>query len=219
LQIVVAPDPRLLKKAELVGIEELPKMKALATEMAELMYETMGCGLAATQVGILKRLIVVDPDWGILDEESGEPSPPDPHFLINPVILRLWGTKELMDEGCLSVPGITVPIERYESIEVEAFDLDGNMQVFEADGFAARVLQHEIDHLEGMTLFERLDPLLRIEAIQLYEDALAAGAKPGDTTAPGQESTRKRVPEQAATPIEEAVSTVSSAVAPPVTVP
>lgn len=184
MQILVSPDPRLLLKAEPVSIEELPELREIASEMAELMYDTQGCGLAAPQIGLSKRFIVVDPDWGIIESEDGEPNPPDPHFLVNPVIRRLWGEKETLAEGCLSVPGITVPIERYEFAEVEALDLYGELQVFEAEGFAARVLQHEIDHLDGKTLFERLDPLQRIEALQQYEIALSAGAKPGDTSIP-----------------------------------
>ena len=184
LQILVSPDPRLLLKAEPVTVEELPELREIASEMAELMYDTQGCGLAAPQIGLSKRFIVVDPDWGIIESEDGEPNPPDPHYLVNPVIRRLWGDKETLAEGCLSVPGITVPIERYEFAEVEALDLYGELQVFEAEGFAARVLQHEIDHLDGKTLFERLDPLQRIEALQQYEIALSAGAKPGDTSIP-----------------------------------
>ena len=184
LEIIVAPDPRLLKKAEAVSLDELPDLKATAQQMAVLMYESMGCGLAAPQVGISKRLIIVDPDWGIPSEEDGEPTPQNPRFFVNPVIRRLWGQTEVTDEGCLSVPGIMVPIERYEFAEIEAWDLDGAAFVVEAEGFFARALQHEIDHLEGVTLFEHLDPIQRIEALEEYEIAIAAGAKPGDTSIP-----------------------------------
>ena len=156
--------------------------------MAQLMYETFGCGLAAPQIGLSKQLIVIDPEWGIAEDEDSDPMPQNPRFLINPVIKKLWGEKQLLEEGCLSVPGITVPIERYEFAEVEAYDLDGNLHLMEADGFAARVLQHEIDHLNGMTLFERLDPIERVDALLAYETALAAGAKPGDTSIPTVEN-------------------------------
>jgi peptide deformylase len=189
LQIIVAPDPRLLKKAEPVELDELPELRAIAAEMAEMMYQTMGCGLAAPQIGLTKQLIVVDPEWGIPDEETGVEAPRNPRFLINPVIKRLWGEKALMDEGCLSVPGITVPVERYEFAEIEAHDLNGNLQTFVAEDFAARVLQHEIDHLNGMTVFERLDPIKRIDALHEYEVALAAGAQPGDTSIPSVNGT------------------------------
>ena len=212
LQIVVAPDPRLLKKAEVVELDELPELRAIADEMAELMYETLGCGLAAPQIGLPKQFIVVDPEWGLPEDEDDEPLPKNPRFLVNPVIQRLWGEKTIMEEGCLSVPGITVPIERYEFALVEAYDLDGNMQVLEAEGFAARVLQHEIDHLNGMTLFERLDPIERIEALRDYEVALAAGAKPGDTSIPeGTGTTQSTASSTGAAPSSANTSSTSGA--------
>lgn len=184
LQILISPDPRLLKVAELVQPDELDELRAIADEMAELMYETLGCGLAAPQIGLSRRFIVVDPEWGTSSEEGEDPALPNPQFLVNPVIRRMWGEKVVSEEGCLSVPGISVPIERFENVEVEAMSLDGVMMVYEASGFPARVLQHEIDHLDGKTVFERLDPIARIEALELYKTALAAGAKPGDTSIP-----------------------------------
>jgi len=176
-----------LQKAEPVTLEELPDLKQIADEMAELMYETLGCGLAAPQIGLAKRFICVDPEWTIPENEDDEPLPKNPYFLVNPVIIKLWGETDIIDEGCLSVPGITVPVERSQFALVEAMDLDGNRQLLEAEGFAARVLQHEIDHLDGITLFEQLDPIERIDALREYEIALAAGAKPGDTSIPGLE--------------------------------
>jgi peptide deformylase len=184
LQIVVSPDPRLLKKAEPIEPNELSQFRSIAAEMTKLMYETLGCGIAAPQVGIARQLIVIDPYWGIIDEETGVETPQNPAVLVNPQIKRLWGDKEAMDEGCLSVPGIAVPIERYQFIEVLFYDLDGNQHTLIAEDFPARVLQHEIDHLNGMTLFERLDAISRIDALRNYEDALAAGARPGDTSIP-----------------------------------
>jgi peptide deformylase len=133
-------------------------------------------------VGISKRLIVIDVTP---PGEDGEVKEKNPIFFINPVVLRTWGEKELGDEGCLSIPGIQIPIERYSNVEVEALDLDGNPFTFEAEGFAARAVQHELDHLEGTTMFEHLNAIDRIAAFKEYEAALEAGAKPGDTSVEG----------------------------------
>jgi peptide deformylase len=178
MHIIVAPNPVLREKSEPIEPEEIKRFGSVARQMAKLMYKSQGCGLAAPQVGIGKRLIVVDvtpPD------EDGGVVEKNPTFFINPVVRRLWGEKEVSDEGCLSIPGIQIPIERYNNIELEALDLSGEPFVVEAEGFYARALQHELDHLEGMTMFEHLDPIERIQAFKEYEEALAAGAKPGDT--------------------------------------
>jgi peptide deformylase len=179
MHIVVAPDPVLRAKSEPVAPGEIKRLRSTARQMAKLMYKSQGCGLAAPQVGIGKRLIVVDvtpPD------ENGKVVEKNPTFFINPVIKRLWGEQEVCDEGCLSIPGIQIPIERPSNIEVEALDLDGEPFTVEAEGFYARALQHEIDHLEGTTMFEHLDPIERIQAFEEYKEALRAGAKPGDTS-------------------------------------
>ncbi|MDR3307692.1 MAG: peptide deformylase [Coriobacteriales bacterium] len=173
MRIYVAPDPVLRATCEPVDPAELKKLKTTARQMAKLMYKSDGCGIAAPQVGIAKRLIVVDTN---LEEDAK-----DPVFFVNPQVKRLWGEKVVGDEGCLSIPGISIPIERYRNIEVEALDLDGKPFTVEAEDFYARAIQHELDHLDGTTMFEHLDPIARIEAFQEYEEALKAGAKPGDT--------------------------------------
>jgi peptide deformylase len=185
MHIVVAPHPVLREKSEPVAPEEVKKFRSTVKQMAKLMYKSQGCGIAAPQVGIGKRLIVIDitpPD------EDGEVAEKTPIAFINPVIRELKGEKEICEEGCLSIPGIQIPIERFSAIIVDALDLDGEPFSVEAEGFLARVLQHEIDHLEGRTMFEHLDPIERIEAFKRYEEALKAGAKPGDTNTLGGQS-------------------------------
>lgn len=86
------------------------------------------------------------------------------------------------EEGCLSCPGIAVPVKRRPFAKVRYFDLDGQECEIEGDGLLGRCLQHEIDHLEGKTLFESCDPIARINALREYDEALASGAKPGETS-------------------------------------
>jgi len=178
MRIVTAPNPILRSKAAPVELHELPKMRSLAQQMTKLMYKCEGCGLAAPQVGLSKRLIVVDTDQH--EDERGR-LVKNPHCYVNPVITQAWGEEEQSDEGCLSVPGISIPIKRPSNVVMEALDLDGQPLTVQAQGFAARALQHEVDHLEGVTMFEHLDPITRIQYLKEYEAAVAAGAKPGDT--------------------------------------
>ena len=180
MRVVISPNPVLRQKCEPVDPAKIKKIRSTAMKMAKLMYASKGCGLAAPQVGIPQRFIVVD--CTMLDE--GEEFVENPTFYVNPQVTFRGGEEELDDEGCLSIPGISIPIKRFTKITVEALDLDGNPFVVEAEGFLARALQHELDHLDGTTMFEHLSPLERIEVFKQYEEALRAGAKPGDTSIP-----------------------------------
>lgn len=173
-EIVVSPDPRL--RQECAPIEEItPEIEKLAHHMADLMYASNGCGIAAPQVGKLIQLVVIDTDY--TDENDH-----DPYFLINPVITETSDTLREFGEGCLSIPGITCMISRPDHVVVEAYDLDANLMRYEATGDLFCVcLQHEIDHLHGKTMFENLGPAERIRALKNYQEAKAAGAVPGDT--------------------------------------
>lgn len=172
MKIVLSPDPTLRQIAQPCepGDKSLEK---LAKQMIKALYKNNGVGLAAPQVGVLKRIIVVD-----CDVESEERNP---IVLVNPEILETSGDPVKEDEGCLSCPGISVPITRRPFAKVAYYDLQGRQQTIEGDGLLGRCLQHEIDHLDGRTLFESCDPLDRIQALRDYEQALANGAKPGDT--------------------------------------
>ena len=156
-----------------------PALKKLAKQMAKAMYKNDGVGLAAPQVGVLKRVIVVD--CNIENDEQ------TPIFLVNPEVVETSGEPVKDNEGCLSCPGISVPVTRPPFARVRYFDLEGNECEIEGDGLLGRCLQHEIDHLDGRTLFEACDPLDRIQALRDYEAALAAGAKPGQTSTPSNE--------------------------------
>ncbi len=173
MNIVLSPDPLLRKVCDACEPDD-KSLQRLTKKMAQAMYKNKGCGLAAPQVGVLKRLIVVD-----CDTESEKNNP---IVLINPEIVTLEGDPLEEHEGCLSCPGISVPIVRPPFARVRYLDLDGEEWTIEGDGLLGRCLQHEIDHLNGKTLFERCDPLKRLEIIRAYEEALALGAKPGDTS-------------------------------------
>ena len=154
LPILRFPDPRLKKLAAPVrNIDE--NIRRLARDMAETMYEAPGIGLAATQVDVHKRVIVID-----ISETR------DQLFtLINPEIVESDG-QQVWEEGCLSVPGIYDKVERAENVVVRYLDLEGQERTIEADGLLAVCLQHEIDHLDGKVFVEHLSQLkqLRIKA-------------------------------------------------------
>ncbi len=174
ISIVQSPDPLLNQVCEPCDLAD-KTLKRLSKQMARTMYKSSGCGLAAPQVGVLKRMVVIDCD----QDDSGEQ---DPIVMVNPVLVDTWGDKVVEGEGCLSLPGITVPIERPAFARVRYFDLDGEEWEIEGDGLLGRCLQHELDHLDGITMFERCDPMARIQALRDYDAALAAGARPGETS-------------------------------------
>ena len=171
MKIVISPDPILNKIAEPCEVGD-KSLKRLAREMAKAMYATNGVGIAAPQVGVSKRLIVVDCE----DEDYGK----NPLVLVNPVIEDAWGEDVTAGEGCLSCPGVNIPITRKPWVRVSYFDLDGEEWEIESDGLLGRCLQHEIDHLNGITLFESVAPELKLKALAAYDRAREAGARPGD---------------------------------------
>ncbi|MBI5780122.1 MAG: peptide deformylase [Rhodocyclales bacterium] len=147
LPILHYPDPRLKKRAEPVeAVDE--SIRRLAADMAETMYAAPGIGLAATQVDVHKRVIVID----VTEDRSGLT------VLINPEILEKDG-ECVSEEGCLSVPGIYDKVTRSERVRVRALNLQGEPVEFEAEGLLAVCIQHEIDHLDGKVFVEYLSPL------------------------------------------------------------
>ena len=147
--ILKYPDPRLYKKAEPVAdIDD--GIRTLVRDMAETMYAAPGIGLAATQIDVHRRVIVID-----TSESRNELL-----VLINPEIIGREGT-QLLEEGCLSLPGIYEPVERSERIRVRALDRDGNPFELEADKLLAVCIQHELDHLDGKVFVDYLSRLKR----------------------------------------------------------
>ena len=140
-------DPVLRRKAKPVG-EITPEIQSAIDDMVETMFDQVGIGLAAPQVGIALRLVVVD------DGKRGT------RALVNPSIVERRGTM-VGEEGCLSLPGIFGEVERSEWIRVQATDRDGAPTTLEARGMLARVIQHEIDHLDGILFIDRLPPVTR----------------------------------------------------------
>ncbi|MDO5087276.1 MAG: peptide deformylase [Comamonadaceae bacterium] len=150
LPILRYPDPRLHKVAQPVQAVDA-RVRALITDMLETMYDANGIGLAATQVDVHERLIVID-----ISEERNQPM-----VLINPELV--WASSERVrgDEGCLSVPGIYDGVERAAQVKVRALDGEGQMRELAADGLLAVCIQHEMDHLMGKVFVEYLSPLKR----------------------------------------------------------
>jgi peptide deformylase len=141
-------DPVLRRRA-LEVTEVTTELRKTIADMIETMYEEVGIGLAAPQVGISLRLMVVG-------HEEGR----EPRALINPVIVARGG-EVTAEEGCLSVPGIFAPVTRAEWVDLEATDVDGHPVKMRGRGLLARVFQHEMDHLDGVLFIDRLDPVTR----------------------------------------------------------
>ncbi len=143
-------DPVLRQKAEPLAAVDA-ETRRLIQDMFETMYEADGVGLAAPQVGVSQRIIVVDPH-----EQDVKPI-----GLVNPIIVEAARDVERGEEGCLSIPGLKDIVERPAAVVVEGMDVDGQPVHIEAEGLFARVLQHEIDHLDGVLFPDRLSPLKR----------------------------------------------------------
>jgi len=158
-EISVYPDPVLRKPAEAITAFDQDLADTIAA-MFERMRESQGVGLAAPQVGLKRRILVLNP--------TGKPE--DDLALINPEILKLSGPRTTMDEGCLSFPGIYGQVTRPDRARVRAQTPDG--ESFEADyeGFVSRIIQHELDHLEGVLLIDRMSPADKVRNKAAFEE-------------------------------------------------
>ena len=164
LSILCYPDPRLHKVAQSVAqVDE--RIQTRVKDMLETMYAAQGIGLAATQIDVHERVVVID-----VSEERNEPL-----VLINPEIIWASEEKQLGEEGCLSVPGIYDGVERSTAVKVKALDEHGKSREIEADGLLAICIQHEMDHLMGKVFVEYLSPLkrnrIKTKMVKLQRDA------------------------------------------------
>jgi peptide deformylase len=148
-EILEYPDPRLREPAKPVAAVT-PEIQSLIDDMAETMYAAPGCGLAANQIGVDARIFVVDC--------AAEDEPSDFRVFINPEIIEKDG-QVVWNEGCLSFPGVTEEIKRAEHVKARALDRDGKPFEVEADGLLAVAIQHELDHLNGVLMIDKLSAL------------------------------------------------------------
>jgi peptide deformylase len=171
-KVVRYPDPVLRRPAQPVT-EFDPELRNTVEAMFRLMRTSEGVGLAGPQVGISRRILVINP--------TGEPG--DDLALINPTLVDRSGPKTLFEEGCLSFPGIYAEVRRPERCTVESQDLDGNTIQATYEGFLSRVVQHEHDHLEGVLLVDRMSPADKVknkaaltDLVDTYRRSRASGA-------------------------------------------
>jgi peptide deformylase len=160
-EIRVIGDPVLREHAQEVTTFDRG-LRKLAKRMTRVMHDAPGVGLAAPQIGVLQRLLVYDVD-------------DDPQALVNPVLDEFSDETEESDEGCLSVPGVTMPVERPVSLRVRGFDASGEPVEYRAEGLRARVIQHEYDHLEGVLIVDRTTRSARAAALRELRDREDAG--------------------------------------------
>ena len=161
--IRVIGDPVLREHALEVTVFDR-SLRKLAKRMIRIMHDAPGVGLAAPQIGVLQRLLVYDVD-------------DDARILVNPQLDEFSADIEENDEGCLSVPGVTMPVSRPVSLRVRAFDADGQPLEFHAEGLEARVIQHEFDHLEGVLIVDRTSRSARAAALRELRDREDAGLR------------------------------------------
>jgi peptide deformylase len=159
-QIRQYPDPVLRMRAN--DVDEFDgDLRQLAERMTALMHEALGVGLAANQVGVLQRMFVFQPT-----------AEDEPRAMVNPEIVERSDETEPDDEGCLSMQGVLVPVARNLQVTIEARDLDGEEIRLELEGMAARVVQHELDHLDGTLIIDRTTPDGRREALAVLRQAV-----------------------------------------------
>ena len=161
-EIIVLPDKRLRQVSDPVKAVDA-EVRALVDDMFETMYKAPGVGLAAIQVGVPKRIVTVD--------TAKKDEPKNPQVFINPEIVWSSDDKSTYEEGCLSIPEYYEEVERPAQVKVRYMDLDGKTQEVEANGMLATVLQHEIDHTNGILFIDHISKLKRDRVIKKFTKA------------------------------------------------
>ena len=159
-EIVTHPAPVLRKKARKIT-DFGPELQSLIDDMVETMREAPGVGLAATQVGVSLQLIVVE--YSETTDEQENKEPPKLYTIVNPEIIRVSSEQELGTEGCLSVPGFVGDVERPLAITLKGQNRRGKPLRLKADGWLARIFQHELDHLNGVLFIDRAEKVWKVE--------------------------------------------------------
>ena len=173
-QIRQYPDPALRMRAkEVESYDE--DLNGLVDRLFALMRDANGVGLAATQIGILRRVFVFHPSGTADEDEDAEPLPP--RALVNPEIVERSDEAESDEEGCLSLQGVQVPVQRNLRVKLRATDPDGADVTLELKGHPARIAQHELDHLDGILMLDRTTPESRREALGILRPQ--ASVRPG----------------------------------------
>ena len=167
--LIILPDPLLRQVSTPVETVD-DEVRRLADDMLDTMYDAPGIGLAAIQIGVPRRLLVLD----VSKEEDGK----EPLVFINPEVVRFSDDRSVYEEGCLSIPDYYGEVERPQAVKVKYRDLDWKEHEIEADGLLATCIQHEIDHLNGVLFIDHISKLKRDMVMKKFKKA----AKRGDTT-------------------------------------
>lgn len=173
LPVIIAPDIRLKTKSSPVESVD-DEVRALVHDLFDTMYYERGIGLAAVQVGVLKRVLVADVTWRGGDEDDAMPG--EQHVLINPEILDDSGDNHVYKEGCLSFPDQFAEVVRPSGVRVKFLDIQGKAQEATFDGLLATCIQHEIDHLNGITFVDHISPIRRDMIVRKLTKLKKAGA-------------------------------------------
>ena len=175
--MILLPDPVLRERS--TPVERVDDdLRRLAADMLETMYEAPGIGLAAVQVGVPRRLIVMDVAQRDPEAPEDEPHPRDPIVLVNPEIVSVGDAANVYEEGCLSIPDYYAEVERPASVRVRWTDLDGEAHEREAEGLFATCVQHEMDHLDGTLFIDHISRLRRDRVVKRFVKLAKESGRP-----------------------------------------